>query len=179
MFHCPICKILIQPSDPTATCSECDSKYHQECWNYNGGCAAYGCKAAPVLEKPPLPSVISRGWGDEKVCPNCFNTIAASFIVCLCGARFPYADPMTPAVYEAWLGEEQSRRRSRRWFVGLFLISLLGLPAPITGAVAGFLAYWHRGELAGEGGPLLALGYGTAALGALYCLAFVLLSLGL
>ena len=179
MPHCPICKVSIQPSDSTATCSECDSRYHQECWNYNGGCAAYGCKAAPVLEKPPLPSVISRGWGDEKVCPKCFNTIASSLTICRCGARFPYADPMTHEAYEAWLSEEAERRRSRRTLMGLFLVSLLGLPAPITGAAAGLLAYQRRKELAGEGGPFLALGYGTAAVGAIYCLTFILLLLRL
>lgn len=30
------------------TCLRCDTPHHAECWNYNGGCAVFGCKPRPV-----------------------------------------------------------------------------------------------------------------------------------
>lgn len=30
-----------------SACSVCGTTYHADCWSYNGGCAVYGCRAAP------------------------------------------------------------------------------------------------------------------------------------
>lgn len=30
-----------------SVCTQCEAPYHTDCWDYNGGCAVYGCKAAP------------------------------------------------------------------------------------------------------------------------------------
>lgn len=179
MKRCSICKTLIQTSDPTITCSECVSEYHEECWERNGGCATYGCSNVPTLKPASQPSVIERTWGDEKSCPACGRDIPSSLLSCRCGARFPWADPMTAAQHQAWLEEQKIRVRNRRLFVALFLLSLFGWPAPFAGLFAGVQAYRHHEVLVGEDGPFLALGYGTAAIGGVYGLIFLLVYIGL
>jgi len=85
---------------------------------------------------------------------------------------------MTTLEYQAWMQAEKYTAERRRWLVILFVITLFGLPAPLTGAIAGFQAYRHHEELAGEHGPFLALGYGAATIGVVYTLIFLLLFLG-
>lgn len=178
MKRCSICNTRISDLDLFFTCTECDSPYHEICWKEIGGCATYGCKAAATAEKPPTPPQVSRGWGDEKTCPSCLAKIPSSLILCRCGARFPWADPMTREDYQAWLTEDNDRDSRRRELVILFVLTLFGLPAPITGSVAGIHAYRSRGLLVGEVGTYLALGYGAAVLGGVYTLIFLLLAIG-
>jgi hypothetical protein len=173
--RCSICHVRLQPTDPVTTCPECRQAYHRECWDSVGGCATYGCAAAPVVAKPPPPPVVGGGWGDEKTCPACRGTIASSLLVCRCGASFPHADPLTAEEYGAWQEDEARRKASRRTLLLLFLFSLLALPAPVLGAVAGVYAWRRRKELAGADGTYLAIGYGAAVLGALYAVLFLLL----
>jgi hypothetical protein len=173
--RCSICKILIPSSDVPSVCAECNSAYHQVCWEQLGGCATYGCTAAAIPEKPSLPTSVARGWGDEKTCPQCGDKIPSSLIRCLCGAYFPWADPMTAEEYQTWLSEDKGRTRMCKQMVILFLLTILGLPAPITGGFAGIQAYRYRTLLVGEVGTYLALGYGAGVIGMVYSLIFVLL----
>ena len=178
MKRCSICKTLIPDSDVTFVCAECNSPYHQICWEQLGGCATYGCKAAAIPEKPSLPTSVNRGWGDDKACPNCHDLIPSSLLICRCGARFPWADPMTAEEYQVWLMEDEQRTLKRKQLIYLFLISLLGLPAPITGTIAGIQAYRFRKVLVGEVGTYLALGYGAFVIGVVYSVVFILLYFG-
>lgn len=41
--HCQVCGIAIDAGEITR-CSRCGAPHHTDCWNYNGGCAIYGCK---------------------------------------------------------------------------------------------------------------------------------------
>lgn len=179
MKRCSICKTLIADSDITFVCGECHSPYHQICWESLGGCATYGCKAAAIPVTPVPPTSASRAWGDDKTCPHCSENIPSSLLVCRCGARFPWADPMTADEYRMWLKEDEERTRVRKQLIWLFIISLLGLPAPITGTVAGIQAYRSRKVLLGEVGTYLALGYGAGVIGMIYSLIFVLLYFGM
>jgi hypothetical protein len=97
---------------------------------------------------------------------------------CPCGARFPWADPMTREEYVEWQSAEEARRRTRKQLVALFIVSLIGVTAPLAGAVAGIQSYRYRRELAGENGPYLALGIGTAVIGLAYSLIILLLYAG-
>jgi hypothetical protein len=63
--------------------------------------------------------------------------------------------------------------------VGLFVGSLVGVVAPICGPISGVYTFIHRKRLAGENGTYVALGYGSAALGAVYTLLIALLAAGL
>jgi len=143
-----------------------------------GGCATYGCKAAAIAEKPPVATSVSRGWGDEKVCPACSSTLKASLLGCACGARFPWADPMTKEDYESWVKERELQRDRRIQLIVLFVFTIMGLLAPISGTIAGIQAYRSRTLLVGEVGTYLALGYGAAVIGFVYTIVFVLLLFG-
>ena len=143
-----------------------------------GGCATYGCKAAAVAEKPPPPPSSARGWGDEKTCPECSSKIPSSVLACTCGAKFPWADPMTKDEYREWKTEDELRKSRRTELIVLFVITIFGLPAPLTGTIAGIQAYRSRTLLVGEVGTYLALGYGAATIGVVYTLVFLLLLIG-
>ena len=85
---------------------------------------------------------------------------------------------MTGREYHEWLGRERWLRGRRRAILLLFIASLLGIPAPAAGAIAGGLAHQARHELAGSDGTYVAIGYGAAALGAVNLLLMLLLVLG-
>jgi hypothetical protein len=179
MTRCSICHTRVQPTEPTEVCPECEQAYHATCWGEVGGCATYGCSKAPVTEKPPPPAQVGTGWGDEKTCPACQKTIASSVLVCRCGAKFPYADPMTRETWRTWNESQQAAHRGRRTLFLLFLFSLFGLPAPLLGPIAGAYAWRRRRLLAGADGTYLAMGYGAAALGATHLVAILCLAVGL
>lgn len=84
---------------------------------------------------------------------------------------------MTAAEYLAWLSREQALKSARSTLVVLFILTLLGLPAPLTGAIAGVYAYVKRDDLAGANGTYLAMGYGSAGLAAVYVAIIAALSL--
>jgi hypothetical protein len=176
--RCSICHTLIQPGEETTRCRECEQDYHRSCWTEIGGCGTYGCKAAAVADKPPPPVLVGGGWGDTKQCPACGLVIGSSLLGCRCGARFPYADPMSPAEYEVHRDRERRVASTKAILVVLFILSLLGLPAPLTGLIAGGLAFARRKVLAGAYGTYLAIGYGSAALGLVYGLIILLATLG-
>jgi len=166
MARCSICYTVIGEREPVTACPECRQDYHAMCWDEIGGCGTYGCERAKVAEKPPLPVLVGAGWGDEKPCPACDRPIGSSLLVCQCGARFPWADPMTAEDYQRWVGDRDRIASARRFLIVLFILSLAVVTAPVTGPVAGIYAFARRRELAGESGTYLAMGYGSAALGA-------------
>lgn len=179
MARCTICHTKITDDDETSSCAECDTVFHKSCWDEMGGCATYGCAEAPVAEKTSPTSGQGRGWGDSKDCPSCRRPINSSLLVCICGARFPYADPMTAQSYAEYLADIAARKRARNFLILLFFVTFLGLPGPVTGPLAGGYAYSKRELLTGAAGSYLALGYGTAVLGCCYGLIFLLLAVGL
>lgn len=40
---CQVCGVPPQPAE-TVYCEKCGAPHHADCWNYNRGCAIYGCK---------------------------------------------------------------------------------------------------------------------------------------
>lgn len=178
MERCTICHTMVAGSEETALCPECGATYHASCWDDIDGCATYGCPAAATAEKPPPPSFLGAGWGDEKTCPACGKNIAASMLACGCGALFPWADPMTKEEHLEWMLQQEARKRAKRLFVVLFAVSLPALIAPLTGLFAGWSAWAKREKLKGQDGAFLALGYGTAALGAAYAFIWLILAAG-
>jgi hypothetical protein len=178
MARCSICHTLLQPDEEKVSCPDCQQDYHQGCWKDLGGCATYGCKKAAVADKPPPPVLVGAGWGDVKVCPQCSLTIASSLLLCRCGARFPYADPMTPTDYQAYVSKQRAVSTSKAILLILFFVSIIGVTAPITGTIAGIYSYLKREQLSGANGTYLALGWGSAALGATYAVVMVFLGFG-
>ena len=47
---CSVCQCSIEADDGTTVCSACGLPFHQECWDENLGCAAYGCSNVNVLK---------------------------------------------------------------------------------------------------------------------------------
>src|SRR5262249_7891879 len=143
-----------------------------------GGCATYGCGRAAPASKPAPVARAGGGWGDTKNCPACGKEISSSLLVCRCGARFPYADPLAPEDYREWLVTERRLTRKRRPLLLLFLASLLGPVAVLAGPAAGVLTHRWRRALEGAGGTYLGLGFGAAALGGIHLIVLTLLLLG-
>ena len=178
MTRCSICYTMVNQGEALTTCPECQQDYHASCWTEIGGCGSYGCKHAAVAEKPPLPVLVGAGWGDSKTCPQCAKEISSNLLVCSCGTRFPWADPMTPDEYASWRADQAAIARSRQLLIALFLCSLIGVTAPVAGPIAGIYAWLRRARLASTGGTYLAMGYGSAAIGAVYLVLIGLTALG-
>lgn len=178
MARCAICYTVINDVEAATACPECRQDYHRSCWDEIGGCGSYGCKHAAVAQPPPLPVLVGAGWGDSKPCPHCGQDIGSSLLVCRCGARFPWADPMTPVEYTEWVTQQNAIKTARSFLIALFVASLIGVTAPIAGPVAGVYAWFKRKQLAGTGGTYLAMGYGSAALGAMYTVLIALTRAG-
>lgn len=179
MTRCTICHTRIETGDQRTECDQCHQEYHSSCWDELGGCGTYGCTRAAQAEKPAPPAVVGMGWGDNKTCPACQRQIGSSLLICQCGAKFPWADPMTPAEYQDWQTGQAEIKGAKTLLVVLFLGTLIGFIAPLTGPLAGIYAYVKRDKLAGENGTFLALGYGSAALGGVYGAIIALLAVGL
>lgn len=41
---CPLCQTNIVEGEEYLSCPACRARYHPDCWQYNRGCAVYGCK---------------------------------------------------------------------------------------------------------------------------------------
>ena len=178
MARCSICYTVLSAGEPVTACPDCQTDYHQTCCDEIGGCGSYGCKQAAVAQKPPVPVLVGAGWGDSKECPACTRQIGSSLLVCGCGARFPWADPMTRDDYVAAVEKDRAIKSARTALIWMFMFSLIGFTAPVVGPVAGLYAYRKRAQLAGTGGTYLAMGYGSAAIGACYAILIVLIALG-
>lgn len=178
MARCSICYTVMADGEPVTACPECQQGYHTSCWNEIGGCGSYGCKQAAVAQKPPLPVLVGAGWGDTKDCPRCGQAIGASLLVCRCGAKFPWADPMSITDYADWTDQQAAISRARTVLAVLFIFSLIGVTAPVAGPIAGIYAWLRRAKLRGTGGTYLAMGYGSAAMGAVYAILIVVIALG-
>ncbi|MBI3893664.1 MAG: hypothetical protein HY303_19260 [Candidatus Wallbacteria bacterium] len=53
-IHCGICGV--QLVGQAVLCAVCESPFHLDCWQYNKGCATYGCQGAPGKpQREPIP----------------------------------------------------------------------------------------------------------------------------
>ncbi|MDR3232857.1 MAG: hypothetical protein LBT46_04195 [Planctomycetaceae bacterium] len=50
---CSFCNTPIESGSTKTVCPECKLEFHEECWQHNKGCSAYGCKYVNYLN-PPL-----------------------------------------------------------------------------------------------------------------------------
>lgn len=178
MARCSICYTVLKQEEARTACPDCQTDYHKTCWDEIGGCGSYGCKKAAVAQKPPVPVTAGAGWGDAKECPSCSAHINSSMLVCGCGARFPWADPMTRSEYAQWSTGQEQIKTARTALVWMFIFSLIGFTAPVVGPIAGLYAHTKRKLLAGTGGTYLAMGYGSAAIGVAYALVILIIALG-
>src|SRR5512138_2081358 len=87
---CAICQSSLEPPSELTRCPECQSAYHADCWQENGGCAIYGCAQVPATEGRAALEIPAAYWGqEEKPCPACGRQILAAAVRCRhCGATF-------------------------------------------------------------------------------------------
>jgi hypothetical protein len=136
-----MCGYCQSPIDGTeaepARCPACSAVYHAECWSENGGCAVYGCTAAPEIEvRQPIEIPVSY-WGQEnKPCPACGREILAAAVRCRrCGTTFDSAQPVNAADFHARARADARLPALRRALVVCFVLSIVPCAAPF-GAIA-------------------------------------------
>jgi hypothetical protein len=178
---CPICQTGISADEELAACPACDQVHHQECWTEIGGCGTYGCERAPTVDKADGgPQPRRSAWGDTKECPACRETIKAIALRCrYCGTEFDTVDPLTARDLRRRARREEEARALRRTVVIVFILSLIGLLAPVMVFVSPVVVLPRHKRIV-KAGPIYAvLGYTAIALSVLYSvlwLGFVLLS---
>lgn len=169
---CPVCQTSIGPTEPVLSCPECRQVHHQECWNEVGGCATYGCKQAPALNKdaPAMQTPLSA-WGDTKPCPVCGEKVKSIAVKCrYCGTDFGTVDPLSAADIRARMAKDDTLRSIRVGVVAIFAFSVIGLLAPLMAIISLAWVLPKRKQLLDAGPVCLVLGYTSIALSVLYSL---------
>ncbi len=130
-------------------CPACNTEYHAECWQENGGCGVYGCAQAPAVEQRGTLEIPVSYWGQEnKPCPSCGKQILAAAVRCRhCGAIFSSARPEGATEFKQRTALEQRLPTVRRTLLWLFGLCIVPCLAPI-GVIWGLIWYpRHREEV--------------------------------
>jgi len=146
---CPICKSPFYHEEAITKCPDCNTAYHRECWEENGGCGIYGCSQVPITEKLTSIEMPASFWGQEdKPCPVCNATIIASAIRCrYCGATFQSARPEDTNEYQEHKAIEQYLPALQKSIIILLIFCIIPFTAPIA-AIIGIIWYSsHRKKI--------------------------------
>lgn len=172
---CPICQAAVKQGEGVVTCPDCDQVHHRECWVDVGGCSTYGCRQAPVAkDKEPAQAPLTA-WGDNKKCPVCGETIKSIALRCrYCGTDFNTVDPLTVRDLRGQAELEGTAEKLQTTTVVLFVLSLIGLLAPIVLCVSLGIVLTQRRALAKAGAFYVALGYSAIAVSGVFSVLMVL-----
>lgn len=175
MGLCPVCRS--SAADADVRCPDCHTRHHRECWEYNGGCAKYGCAAAPETEKISDLEVPVAYWGqNEKACPVCQNVIQAAALRCRhCGAVFDTAKPQDTAEFQNRRNVKDDQPGLRKAVIWLLIFCALPCTATLGLVVGGIWYYLNRGRiktLPVQHAAIARIGLGVAALQTVLLLVF-------
>ncbi len=139
---CAICQGPMAGGESTVFCPDCKSVYHEECWEYNQGCAVYGCPQVPSTQGLTDLEVPASFWGqEEKACPRCGRMILAAAVRCRhCGATFASAAPQGRYAYHAHQDVQARLPAVRTATLWLLVLGILPCTAPLA-AVGGPIWY--------------------------------------
>ena len=140
--NCAICQCEIAAGDDALQCPGCSGTFHADCWEYNQGCAVYGCSEAPPTEGLNSTEIPASHWGKtKKRCPNCAEVILAAAVRCKkCGAVFETANPQDRGSFQQQEADRAKLPAVKATAVALLIFGLLPCTAPIT-AIVGSIWY--------------------------------------
>ena len=140
---CAICQSALETHEPSASCPDCHTRYHAECWQENGGCAIYGCPGVPPTENRGTLEIPSSHWGQvNRPCPACGREILAAAVRCRhCGATFSSGRTEERSEFQKRAELNERLPAARRNIVILFVLSVIPCVAPLA---ALFGAIWYR-----------------------------------
>ena len=172
---CPICQTPVNPNEAVLACARCDQVHHRECWTDVGGCATYGCENAPKAEKAAPAETPLSAWGDTKKCPACGETIKAIALRCrYCSTDFDTVDPLSLKDLRGRVIKEERLQSTRSTVIVLFVLSLLGCPAPILAIVAPCYILPKRATITRAGPIYLIMGYSAIGISVVYSILLLL-----
>ena len=164
---CAICQNEILAGAELQACPECAAAYHTDCWEYNAGCAVYGCKATPHVEQRSMLEIPPAYWGEEhKACSSCGKEILAGALRCRhCGARFASASPASQDELRHSQEAAERLRVLRRDTIWLLIFGAVPFSAPFAAVVGARWAVDNRAlliKLTGVFAAMWRIGLGVA-----------------
>ena len=140
---CAICQSALESHEPSTSCPDCNTRFHSECWEENGGCAIYGCTSVPPTENRGTLEIPSSHWGQvNQPCPSCGREILAAALRCRhCGATFSSGRTEERTEFQKRAELKERLPAVRRNIVILFVLSVIPCVAPLA---ALFGAIWYR-----------------------------------